>query len=220
MRILVLGGTGAIGLLLIQEAIAADHIVVIYARSPQKLPESISLHKNVVIVKGELEDSDALDKALDGVHAVVSALGPAVKSGPLHPSGTPIAKGYKLVVELMQKRGIKRIIALGTASNKEEHDKLDLRFWTFVTGVALFAHNAYKDVVEIGNTIRSDSELVWTLARVPILTSSEHRGYHAGYIGDGKTTAYLPRLAYAVFVIEELERNEWTRKSPMISISK
>lgn len=220
MRVLVLGGTGAIGLLLIQEAIAASHTVVVYARSPQKLPDSISLNKNVVIFKGELNDSEALDKALEGVHAVVSALGPAVKSGPLHPSGCPIAQGYKLVVEHMQKRGIKRIIALGTASNKDEHDKFDLQFWTFVTGVAVFAHNAYKDVVEIGNTIRGDSELVWTLARVPVLTSADHRGYHAGYIGDGKTKTYLPRLAYAVFVIEELERNEWSRKAPMVSLSK
>ena len=99
------------------------------------------------------------------------------------------------------------------------YDKFNLQFWTLVSGVAVFAHNAYKDVVEIGNTIRGDSELVWTLARVPILTSSDHRGYHAGYIGDGKTKTHLPRLAYAVFVIEELERNEWTRKAPMISIS-
>ena len=217
MRILVLGGTGAIGLLLIQEALTASHIVVVYARSPEKLPESISLHQNVVIVKGELNDSEALDSALEGVHAVISALGPAVKAGPLHPSGTPIAKGYKLVIELMHKHGIKRIVALGTASNKDDHDKFDLTFRTLVGGVALFAHNAYKDVVEIGNTIRGDEELVWTLARVPILTSSDHREYHAGYIGDGRTKAYLPRLAYAAFVVEELEQNQWARKAPMIS---
>ena len=163
MRILVLGGTGGIGPLLIEELLSVQHTVIIYARSPQKLPESISSNPNVVIIKGELMDSDGLEKALEGVHAVVSALGPAVSRGPLHPSDTPLAKAYKLLVSLMQKGNVKRLIALGTASIKDSNDKFDLKFSLMVTGVATFAYTAYKDVVAIGETIRASQGLVWTI---------------------------------------------------------
>jgi uncharacterized protein YbjT (DUF2867 family) len=91
MRILVLGGTGASGILLIREALAHSHTVVVYARSPDKLPEDIVKDTSVVIIKGDLSDAETLSKAMEGVDAVVSALGPAVKRGPFHPSGTPLA---------------------------------------------------------------------------------------------------------------------------------
>jgi hypothetical protein len=222
MHILVLGGTGAIGLLLIRELLAsqANHTLVVYARSPNKLPDDLTSHDRVKVAKGELMDRDAMSAALEGIHAVVSTLGPAVSKGPFHPPGTPLAKGYKLLIELMQERNITRLIALGTASNKDPNDKSSIKFWTLVTGVATFAHHAYEDVVAIGETIRGTEGLIYTLGRVPILTSGEKeqdRKYVAGYIGDGKTGVWLPRLAYAVFVTEELEKNEWVRKSPLVS---
>lgn len=217
MRVLVLGGTGGIGPLLIQELLTALHTVIIYARSPQKLPDSITSNPNAVIIKGELTESDNLEKALEGVHAVVSTLGPSVSKGPLHPSDTPLAKAYALLVSLMQKGNVKRLIALGTASIKDSNDKFDLRFSLLVSGVATLAYTAYKDVVAIGETIRSSEGLVWTIARVPILTSSEKKDYISGYIGDGKIKTSLSRSAYAAFVVNELEKNEWANKAPMLS---
>jgi hypothetical protein len=106
---------------------------------------------------------------------------------------------------------------VGTASNKEANDKSSISFWTLVSGVALFAHSAYEDVVAIGDAVRSEPELLWTLARVPILTSSNSTTFHAGYIGDHHTKAHLSRKAYAAFVVGELSKNEWIKKSPMIS---
>jgi len=221
MRVLVLGATGGIGLLLIEELLAASHTVVVYARSPQKIPESISTNPNVTIIQGELTDSVTLGKALEGVNAVVSALGPGTKPGPLYPSGTPIAKAYQLLISLMQPLGIKRLIALGTASNKDEHDKFDLQFWTLVHGVAAFAHNSYKEIVAMGDAIRAKTpeELVWTIARVPILTNSQKKEYIAGYVGDGKTKPWLSRSGFSAFVVHELEQNEWARKAPLLCSS-
>jgi putative NADH-flavin reductase len=132
------------GLQLIEYVLRDSHTVVIYARTPSKLPESITSNPSVTVVKGELTERDALKQSLSGVHAVVSALGPSVKKGPLHPPGTPIAKGYALLLEVMRELGIKRLILLGTASMKDTHDKFDLQFWVLVNGVALFARNAYK----------------------------------------------------------------------------
>ena len=218
MHLLILGGTGACGIQLIQQALALDHTVVVYARSPQKLPESITSSPGVTIALGGLTDADKLSAALEGVHAVLSALGPAVKSGPFHPGNTPLANAYALLLDLMRQRDVKRLIALGTASMTDEHDKFSLEFAVLVTGVAVFAHNAYKDVVAIGKNIRAaDRDVMWTIARVPLLTEKEDTAVLAGYIGDGKTRTRLSRAAFAAFVLQELEENKWCRQAPLIS---
>ncbi|KAF8488907.1 NAD-P-binding protein [Gautieria morchelliformis] len=204
MHVLVLGATGEVGLLLIEYMLRDSHTVVIYARTPSKLPDRLTSNPSVTVVKGELNERDALKSSLTGVHAVVSALGPSVKKGPLHPAGTPIAKGYALLLEVMREMGIKRLILLGTASMKDPHDKFDLQFWVLVNGVALFAHNAYKDVVAIGETVRADKEVMWTIGRVPLLTDKQKDNFNAGYIGDHRTTAWLPRRAFAAFLHHHL----------------
>jgi len=194
MHVLVLGGTGSVGIQLIDCALQDNaHTVTIYARTPSKLPERITSNPAVNVVKGELADRASLKEALTGVHAVISALGPAVKKGPLHPSGTPLAKAYALLLEVMREVNVKRLILLGTTSMKDPNDKFDVHFWVLVNGVAVFAHNAYKDVVAIGETVRGDPDVLYTIARVPILTNKETEDYVAGYVGDKNKTLVVQK---------------------------
>ncbi|KAH7930569.1 NAD-P-binding protein [Leucogyrophana mollusca] len=219
MRVLILGATGGAGVLLIQEALAASHAVVIFARSPQKLPESITTNPNVTVHKGELTDEAALSKAMEGVDAVLSALGPSVSRGPLHPSGEPLAHAYSQILKIMKDRGVRRLLALGTPSITDPSDKFSLQMQAIVTAVATFARTAYKDVVAIGQTIRTEGDgLDWTIVRVPLLSGADDRTFVAGYVGDGKTTKWLTRAGFAAFVLEELSKNEWVHKAPLISL--
>ena len=218
MKVLVFGGTGPAGLLIIKEALSAGHTVVIYARSPQKVPQDIASNPSVTIAEGELTNADAISEAMEGVHAVLSALGPPVRQGVTYPYNTPLAHAYELILDIMKSRDIKRIILLGTASMTDEHDKFSLQFKLLVTGVALFAHGAYKDVVAIGEAVKAQpDDVLWTIARVPLLTDDTRTDYIAGYIGDGKTNTKLSRAAFAAFVLKELEDTEWCRKTPIIS---
>ncbi|KAI0932694.1 hypothetical protein AcW1_000257 [Taiwanofungus camphoratus] len=214
MRVLVLGGTGPAGILIIQEALHASHTVIVYARSPQKLPESISLNPSATIIKGELTETDKLSEALEGVDAVLSALGPQRS----HPAGNPIAHAYASIIDLLKKRDIKRLILVATPSAKDEHDRFSLNFSIIVGGIKLFVHNAYSDIVAIGETIRAQGgDLEWTLVRVPLLNNKPTKDVIAGYVGDGKTKTTLARAGFAAFVVGELEKNEWVKKAPLIS---
>lgn len=215
-RILILGATGGIGVLLVEQALKASHTVVVYARSPNKLPEHLRSHANIVIHKGELTDEVALSTALEGVDAVLSALGPAVSRGPLHPSNTPLASAYELVIKLMKGHDIKRLIALGTPSIHDAKDRRSLIMSTIVTGVQTFAYNAYKDIVAIGKVVE-ESQLDWTIARVPLLRDKDDERFVAGYVGDGQTTTCLSRAGFVAFVVQELDRNEWVKAAPLIT---
>jgi len=223
MRILVLGGTGAMGTLIIYHALAAGHLVTIYARNPSKLPEDISAHESVIVTKGELTDEDSLRHSMRNVDAIISNLGPGTTPSHFpgaHPSGKPLAKAYSVILRLMKEPNVacKRIIALGTVSIRDPADKTDLAIWTLVQGVKVTAYDAYADVVAIGETFRHEGDGVeWTVVRVPLLTKSESEETVAGYVGNGKMKTYVSRAGFAAFCLSELTRKEWVMKMPALS---
>lgn len=78
MRILVFGGTGPTGIQVIRHCIRVLHscTIVVFVRSPEKLPVDISSNPFVVVIAGQLDDVDALSKAMEGpVTTVISTLG-------------------------------------------------------------------------------------------------------------------------------------------------
>ncbi|KAJ3980162.1 NAD-P-binding protein [Lentinula detonsa] len=204
MRVLVLGATGPVGISLCREILSSvqDPSLVLFVRSPQKIPNDLSTDSRVTVITGQLTDTESLAKAIEGVDAVCSALGPSVKKGPFHP-----------VIDVMRMHGVKR-----TASIPAPEDKTDIKFAVLVTGISTFARNAYKDVVAIGEIISKQDDLDWIIVRVPLLSDKPNRDVVAGFIGDGKINTGLTRIGFAVFVVAQLNDNEsiWIRKAPMI----
>jgi len=216
MRILILGGTGASGLQLIYKSLEVypQATVVVYARSPQKLPDDIAHHASVVVVKGTLEELDKVEEALEGVDAVVSALGPWLG----HPSGNPIATFYGHLIDLLHKHSIKRFLPLATPSHRDPSDKRTAFWETTILGIRATAWNAYAEIVAIGEVVtQKGADLDWTIVRVPFLTNGDTEATIAGYVGDGKTGIRLARKAYAAFCIAEIEKREWVQKAPFVT---
>jgi putative NADH-flavin reductase len=70
--------TGATGLAFLREAICGLEPlpkVIAYVRTPDKIPPDLA--QKIKIVQGDLRDSDASDKALQGADVFVSFLGPS-----------------------------------------------------------------------------------------------------------------------------------------------
>lgn len=217
MHLLILGATGPSGTLLVTEALNASHTVVIFARSPEKLSEEIRNDTRVTVLKGELDNESALSAAMENVDAVLSALGPKLSHG-TYPSGEPLARAYSLVIKAMVAHGVKRLIALGTPSIADPHDKQSLKWSFIISGLKILTPTVYSDIVGVGNVIRTEGDaLDWTIVRVPFLTNSSSRDVVAGYSGDGKTGTTLSRLGFATFVIQELAENKWVKEAPLVT---
>lgn len=138
--------------------------------------------------------------------------------GPGHPSGTPLAKAYGTVIDLMHQHGVKRLLLLGTASAVDPADRFSIKYWLMIKGIWLFAGTAYQDIVAIGELVRTKgADLDYTFVRVPLLNSNEVREVVAGYVGDGKTGTFLARVGMAAFYVKELQENAWVKKAPLIT---
>jgi len=70
MKIFLTGGTGFIGHFVAKEFLERGHFLKIFARNPQKIP-SLSCHKNVEMLCGDLLDGKAIEKGLEGCSACV-----------------------------------------------------------------------------------------------------------------------------------------------------
>ncbi|KAJ7033197.1 NAD-P-binding protein [Mycena alexandri] len=226
MRLLLFGGTGAMGALLAREFLwvyQGSSTLVLYVRNAAKVPEDLAQDRSVVVIQGELDDMDALSKAMHGVNAVITALGPTGRKGPFYPGGTPVAAAYIRIMVAMKGQGVRRLIALTTPSVRAPEDQFSLPLVFLRKAFAAVSPNAVKDIVAIGRVVRAQrAELDWTLIRLAVQTSDDEEDpancqVIAGYMGDGRTNSVSSRVGAAVFIIEELEKREWIWKCPILS---
>src|SRR5262245_6988235 len=109
MKFAIVGATGGIGRQLLQQARAAGHDVTALVRHPSGMPAGVQ------VVQTDLATAEpaALESALIGVDAVLSALGPR----PLSEAGV-VSRGTRAIVEAMRAIGVRRIVVvkIGRAS--------------------------------------------------------------------------------------------------------
>ena len=72
MKIVIFGGTGALGQLLVQQALELGHEVLVPARTPSKMTVT---HEALTIVQGDGKDINAVSKAIKGQDVVLCAVG-------------------------------------------------------------------------------------------------------------------------------------------------
>jgi putative NADH-flavin reductase len=219
-HLVIFGGTGPSGQCLIEEALSRNYTITIYARSPSKLPNHITSSPSVTIIQGTLTDHDAIARAVDGVDAVLSTLGPSLSLGTavngLKDHGTPITDGYKVILSVMREKGVKRLIALGTVSNETQQDGHSVITWGMVTAVWVFLHSAWKDVVEFGKAIQNSEGIDWTIARVGRLTNGGKGNVTAGYVGKSGSGICLARKDLGKWFLDELENGKWVHQLPIV----
>lgn len=217
MHLAVFGGTGPSGQCVVEEALKRGYTLTIFARTPSKLPESITSSPSVTVVQGTLSDKDAISKALQGADAVLSTLGPSLSVGTaVRYHGTPITDGYKLILSEMVTKGIKRLVALGTVSNETSEDGHSLVRFGMVVAVWIFLHSAWKDIVELGKTIAASEGIDWTIARVAKLTGGDGGAVDAGFVGKGGTGTFLARKDLGKWYLDELENGKWIHQMPVV----
>jgi putative NADH-flavin reductase len=211
VRVTVLGGTGKIGRLVVEQLLAAGHQVVALVRIPGKL--SIQ-HPNLTVRTGQLSATDAVRDAVTGSDAVISALGPSLTRGA---TGTELADGTRTVVAAMRQNGVRRFIGLATPASPTLRDRPSVRGKVLPVMASLTLPTALTDLRGMTAAV-TDSDLDWTIAPITNPTDKPSTGtIRAGFLGVDDVGWVMSRADIAAFLIAQLTDHAYLRAAPAIS---
>ncbi len=207
-RILVLGATGKLGSVLVTSLLERNYEVVALVRNPQKL--SI-LHKQLVVIKGDITNEHDLTQGLQNIDAVISTLG--------HGFRTPYPvqeKTLLMLLPLMKQQHIGRFITVTGAALLCKGDPHSVI--ATVTEKLLAIIDPYR----LGDArkqqeLLENSILDWTVIRTPV--HNNQSAQTISHIGIAQPSPWktLSRQAIATFIIDCVEQNNYIRQSPIIS---
>ncbi len=208
MKIVIFGASGGTGLEIVRQALDAGHDVTAFVRNPARV--SIQ-HPKLRLVTGDVTDSAAVERAVSGQDAVLSALGPTRPPVP-----GMMENAAKNIVAAMQKAGVRRLISTTGAGVRDPQDQPRLVDHIIKGLLTLLAGEILKDSAANVAVLRA-SGLDWTVVRYPHLTNGPHTGkYRVGYIGRD-SGSQLSRANGADFVLKELAEARYIHQMPVIS---
>jgi putative NADH-flavin reductase len=211
MKVSIFGASGATGLLLTERCLTAGYDVTALLRSPDAFP-----HRDQVrIVQGNAFDPLAVGRTIEGAEVVLSALGArSLRKENVLECGIP------LIVSAMQKAGVRRIIALGSAGALSDSLKKQpaWRRW-FVQKIVYNTFLKWPVASQVSQwQTLSASGLDWTMVMPPMLTNGSSRGI---YRIDGEALPphgmRISRPDVADFMMQQIGSRQWVGKGVYIT---
>jgi putative NADH-flavin reductase len=206
MNLLIFGASGETGRELVKQALAQGHEVTEFVRDSAKLKDM--QHPNLKLVEGDVADSTAVEQAIQGQDAVLSALGSrTLKKNP------KLVEGMRYIVQAMEKSGVKRLVyesALGVGDSRK---RINFVFRYII--IPLVLRNAIADHEEKEAAIKQ-SQLDWVIVRPAGLTN----GRHTGEYRHGESIQYGARIScadVADFMLKQVTDNTYLHQIPGMS---
>ena len=208
MRITIFGATGKTGRLVVEQALAQGDGVVAFARTPSKLGIT---NPKLSIVEGDIADADAVERAIAGSDAVISVLGPSSNAPDL-----AVSRGTKNILTAMQKQNVKRLIVSTGAGVAQPGDQPGLPDKVIGALLKVVSKNVLDDMTQTVALVKN-SDLDWTIVRVPMLTDDPATGHvRAGAVGKD-IGIRIGRADMAAFLLTQLAGPRYLKRAPAIS---
>ncbi len=192
MKLLVIGASGGTGSALVEQALAANHDVLVLARKP----ETIKLVDRLSVQKGDVLDVDSIASAAQGCDAVLSTFGPANNKKP----GTLMSDGVRNIVAACTAQHVKRFVF---ESGLMCSDGTGLGFVSRI-GSAIFGviYHDLRDDKRIAEKEIQASSLDWIIVRPPALSHDPATGAVKNGIDIAiNATKSLPHADVATFML-------------------
>ncbi|MFI5675738.1 NAD(P)-dependent oxidoreductase [Streptomyces cellulosae] len=211
MRVTVFGATGAIGRLVAQRLLDDGHQVTALVRAPAKLTLT---HSHLTVVTGRLSDRDAVEQAVSGADAVISALGPSLKRST---TGSAVTDGTRTIVQAMEAQKVDRFIGLATPSLADPQDKPHWKHKVLPVMAGLMFPNALAELKGMTEAV-TGSDLDYTIARITNPTDKPATGrIRSGFLGHDRVGSAMSRADIAAFLVAQLTDTRYRRAMPVIS---
>jgi putative NADH-flavin reductase len=193
---------------LVKQGLDAGHEVTAFARQPRAVKIS---HAMLRVQQGDILDCAAVEAAVQGQDAVLSALGVRKLA-----KNTVLSQGTRNVIQAMQKAGVKRLIVESSLGVGDSRGQLGAWYNWFLIPVFLKHIFADKDTQE--SLVRS-SRLDWVIVRPATLTNGPRTGrYKADFPPtDTSISRRISRADTAEFMLKQLSDDRHLGKTPGLS---
>lgn len=205
MQITVFGASGKVGSLVVEEALRRGYSVVAFVHHHNLFSPSGKL----IIVEGDVYNSEQVSTALKGSDAVISCLGSW---------GTPkkdvLTAAMRSIVPAMQVRDIQRIVTVTGSGANIPGQRASIVHKSLLRLPIYGAGKVFSDG-EAHMRLLADSSLKWTTLRSPVMTNGGRKGYYLN-MSAGSVLGTISRSAVATALLDQLERDDYLCASPVI----
>lgn len=211
MRIAVLGATGTAGGAVLQRLLEHGHEVRALVRTPSALTV---VHPRLEVVAGGFEDAAALDRAVAGTEAVVTAVGITSRDRP-----TLLVDSVRAIRAAMDRAGVSRLVIVQGVHMAVPGDPRNagLLLIKAVLGATM------RPLVDDGHRLKlllDADPCDWTVLRMPQLAvAPETATMRVGRLRVSPLTR-VTTGDVAVLAVDCLERRTHVRALPMVASSR
>lgn len=206
MTITLFGATGAVGKIILADALAAGHAVRAVVRDPRKLGVT---HANLDVATAELTDDTALARAVRGADAIISGLGLVGRDL------DAVTKGVARIVAAMERENVSRLVAISGAGVVLEGDRRTLFGKMLLRGAYAFHKRAVLQKQAEAEVIVK-SRLDWTLPRPTQLLDVKPRRRWRTSLASAPSM-FISRADIAAFMLEAASDPKWSRTAPFVT---
>ena len=208
MKLLLFGATGGTGREILSQGLAAGHHITAFVRNPTAI--TIKDDKLLVTKKGDLADQRAIEDALRGKDAVISALGN--KTGmALRQPNTIISDGLRNILRGMNATNVSRLIfitSFGVSDTIVLPEKLFIK---------IFLKNIFADI-PLQESLIKQSSLEWTIVRPARFVNGQKTGsYKSGENLPIGLFSKISRADVADFILKNLADPKTLQKIMTVS---
>jgi putative NADH-flavin reductase len=212
MKVIISGATGFSGQAILANSIKQGHEVTILVRDASKIPIK---HQNLTIVEGNVLNPQTVASVLHHQEAVIQCLGVGGK-GDGKPT-TFISDATKIIVDEMQNKKIKRLIAM---SNVGAGNSIAFQPWFFTKIILPYFMKWLKVIIEDKNRMEPiimNSNLDWTIVRCPNIVDKPAKGRCNATL-DGKGLKLSITLSdLSKFMVDQLKQTAFIKQAPSVS---
>lgn len=206
-KVLIMGASSGIGFEATRQALEHGHDAVAFSRNVSRLALS---HPKLKLMPGNALKPQDVRQALDGVDAVIQALGIRLTAKSILFPVSLFSASTRVLITEMEHFGVRRLLAvtgLGTGESRAALPAPARPAFDLVLGRA-YDDKGYQE------RLIANSELNWTIVRPGILTKGSHTGRYEVFVDPSDwRPGCISRADVADFLLRNMTNPLFSRKA-------
>jgi putative NADH-flavin reductase len=210
MKIAVIGANGRTGRIVVKDALARGHEVVAVARTQEA---SVPADDNLINARADVRDADALEQALHGAAAVISALGVGTSRAPTDVYST----GVSNTLRAMESNGAAKLAVISAVPAGPWAEQPMLQRRIALPLLQRFFGASYDDMRRMEAILQETTDVDWISLRPPRLVNKPPKG---AYRIDTRPLAKARAITYgdlATALLDSLTRQDLYRHAAYVA---